>query len=253
MVCHPGPSYFTLITTALAKIILHHRVTLLYFRVRVSIMFHTVQGIPSAHSLGVSERRTTTITTFGNVQYLLDQVAAQVISFGPSRRFKDFLTSPKGELRPCTVIEWSKDHLDKHDLNVLRSDFAVQDDVWMPEFLEGEIYCCNEAAVDHCLQKYLRPVVILQAHQTSKMCVAQDGTHDFLEIEPTILPPGPYAIRPSTGEVFGVSRFYEDACNAFIGGSVAFSAQLRSFRWLMTGVRKSDFIEADWLTLIRTV
>lgn len=86
---------------------------------------------------------------------------------------------------------------------------------------------------------------MLQTSQTSKICVAQDGASVLLELEATQLLTGPYAIRPSTGEIFHVSRLYEDDCSAFIGGSLTSSVQLHSSQWLITGVGKSDLTRAD--------
>lgn len=85
------------------------------------------------------------------------------------------------------------------------------------------------------------------------MCVAHNRANLLLKIESTHLPTGPYAIRPSTGEIICVSRLYEDDCSAFIGGAFTFNAQLQCFHWLMTGVIKPDSTMVDSLTFIRIV
>ena len=63
--------------------------------------------------------------------------------------------------------------------------------------------------------------------------------------EITDLTTGPYALRPSTGEVFGVSRIHEDDHSAFIGGSVTSTGQSNAFGWLNTEVRKFNLKIAD--------
>ena len=83
-------------------------------------------------------------------------------------------------------------------------------------------------------------VLILQNPQNSRICVAQNGTLVSLASKSTHLPTGPYAIRPSTGEILRVSRLYQDDYSAFIGGSLAFSPRLQSFHWLSIGVSKLD-------------
>lgn len=191
-----------------------------------------VQAIQETHDSKVYQQRTTTVVTFGGIDYYLDQAPVHVISFQPSKPADRLSNGLQQNLLPCTVINWSKDQLDKEDLDAISASFVLRDDVWTPAFLE---------------------VVILQTPQTSKICVAQDGASVLLKLEATQLLTGPYAIRPSTGEILHVSRLYEDDCSAFIGGSLTSSTQLHSSQWLITGVGKSDLTRADSLTLIRVV
>lgn len=80
----------------------------------------------------------------------------------------------------------------------------------------------------------------------------QDGTPAALfKLEPTHLLAGPYAIRASTGEILRVLRLYEDDRYAFVGGSVAFNAQLPCFQWLRLGVSNARSTIATSLTFVR--
>ena len=77
------------------------------------------------------------IASFGGFGYYLDHPAADVISFQPSRPANDFFSRHKGDVSPCTVINWSKAQFNQDDLNTVTSKLALQDDVWTPAFLEG--------------------------------------------------------------------------------------------------------------------
>lgn len=189
-------------------------VLLALFEVGNTIMSTTMRKSKTSEESTAYEQSTTVV--IGEIEYYLDQAPAHVITFQPSRPLDGLSSRLKGDLRPCTVINWSKDQLNKEDLDSISAGFALHDDVWTPAFLE---------------------VVVLKTPHTSKICVVRDGALVVSESESTHLTTGPYAIRPSTGEILRVSRLYDDDCCAFIGASLAFSAQLHSFQWLMTGNR----------------
>lgn len=113
----------------------------LTLKVLNTIMSKIVPSIQAAHAHG---QITTTITSFGGIDYCLDPAAAQVISFQPSRPSDGFFGSFKGDLRPCTVINQSKDYLDKEDLDAFTFDLAPHEDVWTPTFAEGKTSCRYE-------------------------------------------------------------------------------------------------------------
>lgn len=92
---------------------------------------------------------TTVVTTFGGIEYYIDQAPAQVITF-QSPRSDGHFSSLKGDLLPCTVIKWSEDQLDKEDLDATSAKFALHDDVWQPAFLEGETSCRHGIAIENC-------------------------------------------------------------------------------------------------------
>lgn len=71
------------------------------------------------------------IASFGGIQYYVDPAPAQVISFRPSRPFKE-------DLRSCTVLNCSNDHLNEQGLDNLISNVALHDDVWTSAFMKGE-------------------------------------------------------------------------------------------------------------------
>lgn len=191
-----------------------------------------VPKIQATYDSRVRGQSATIVLTFGEIEYCLDQTPIRVISFRPFYPSDGPFNSLEGAVLPCTVIDCSKDQLSKDDFLAIRTKFALRDDVWTPSFLA---------------------VLILQTIQNSRICVAQHGTLVSMEIKSTHLPTGPYAIRPSSGEILRVSRLYEDDCSAFIGGSLTFRPQLHSFQWLSTGVSKTDQTLAHSLISIRIV
>ena len=122
--------------------------TVLNLKVR-NIMSTSERSIQAAQAHG---QGTTIITTFEGIEYCLDPAAAQVISFKPSRPSDGFFSSLNEDLRPCTVINYSKDQPNKKELNAIISKTALHDDVWTPAFLEGETNCSHEIAREDCLQ-----------------------------------------------------------------------------------------------------
>ena len=82
------------------------------------------------------EQSTTVVV--GEIEYYLHQVPAHVITFQPSRPLDGLFSGLKGDLRPCTVTDWSEDQLNKEDLDSISAKYALHDDVWTPAFLEGE-------------------------------------------------------------------------------------------------------------------
>ena len=109
-----------------------------------------VRDNPATQAQG---QRTTIIASFGGIKYYVDPAPVQVISFQPSRPSDGFFSSLNGDLRPCTVIDNSNDHLNKEDLDTITSNLALHDDVWTPAFLEGETSRRHKFAIEcDCLQ-----------------------------------------------------------------------------------------------------
>ena len=191
------------------------------------------------------------IATFGGIECYLDQSPAHVISFQPSCSSDENFSGLNGDLVPCTVFNGSTEEFNNEDLDAIAAELALHDDVWTPAFLKGEIsyrLYLHPRVTDYT---NLSTVIILQTPQASKLCVVPNGARIVLEIESTHLLTGPYTIRPSTGEIHRVYRLYEDKYDTFIGGSLTFSAQLHSFQWLDTGVRRPDSRMAHLLTFVR--
>ena len=192
------------------------------------------------------------IAAFGGIEYYLDQSPAHTISLQTYYSSDEVFSGFKGDPIPCTVFNASKDEFNNEDLDAVGSKLAHRDDVWTPAFLQSESY--YRLWLHSRVTNYtnLSTVIILQTPQASKLCFVREGACTVLKIESTRLLTGPYTIRPSTGEILRVFRLYEDNYNAFIGGSLTFSAQLHSFQWLNTGVRRSDSSMAHMLTFLRT-
>ena len=106
----------------------------------------TVPNIQAKHDSRLSHQTSTaTIITVGEVEYYLHHAPAHVLSFHPSHPSRQLFLGLDQDLLPCTVIDWSKDQLNKDDLEALTANFALHDDVWTPAFLQGETRCrpCN--------------------------------------------------------------------------------------------------------------
>ncbi len=101
----------------------------------------------ATHDFRVYAQNTTIIITFGGIEYYLDQASAQVITLQPSRPLVRLFSGLNGDLFPCTVINSSKDQLNKEDLDVISVKFALHDDVWTDAFLKGEFGCRCEIAI----------------------------------------------------------------------------------------------------------
>ena len=96
---------------------------------------------------------TSIIASFGGIRYYVDPTPAQIISFQPSRPSDGFSSSLKGDLRPCTVIDYSNDHFNKLDLDNVVSNVALHDDVWTSAFMKGETSRRRQSAIEFgCLQ-----------------------------------------------------------------------------------------------------
>lgn len=110
-------------------------------------MSNVVQKFQATHDFKSYEQSTTVFVTFGNIEYYLDQAPAEIITLQPSRSSDGLFSGLKGGLLPCTVIDWSKEQLDKEDLDAISAEFAIRDDVWTPVFLEGKNSCRHEIAI----------------------------------------------------------------------------------------------------------
>ncbi|KAI0127231.1 amidase signature domain-containing protein [Xylariales sp. AK1849] len=88
------------------------------------------------------------------------------------------------------------------------SDFD-DDDVWSQDFLTALIVQRSPVEASDLGQKFT--------------CHLPDGVD---------LPVGPYIIQPSSGRIFGISKLFEDASNAFVGGVL--SDGPFKFKWLET-------------------
>ena len=93
------------------------------------------------------------IASFGGIQYYVDPTPAKLISFRPSRPSDGFFNSLNGDLGPCTVIDYSNDHLNKQNLDNIISNIALHDDVWTSAFTQGETSRRHQSAIEFdCLQ-----------------------------------------------------------------------------------------------------
>lgn len=104
-------------------------------------MSTVMQAVQETHDSKVYQQHTNTVITFGGIDYYLDQAPAHVISFQPSKPADRLSDGLQQNLLPCTAINWSKDQLDKEDLDAISAKFVLRDDVWTPAFLEGEASC----------------------------------------------------------------------------------------------------------------
>lgn len=114
-------------------------------------MSTNVQNIQGIHRSVIHERNSTITKTFGDAEYLLDQIAVPPLCFRCSRSLNGLFNSLKGDLRPCTLIKRREEDSDKQDLDAIISNFTVHDDVWTPAFLEGETSFSHEKALENCL------------------------------------------------------------------------------------------------------
>lgn len=106
-----------------------------------------VPEIQATHDSRFYGPSNTVIVTFGEIHYYLDQAPAHVISFQPSRPLDGLFRCLKGDVLPCTVIDWSKDQLSKEDLIAIGARCVSHDDVWTPIFLAGETSCRHEIKI----------------------------------------------------------------------------------------------------------
>ena len=96
---------------------------------------------------GAHAQNTTIITNFGGVEYCVNQPPAQIITFQPSRPSLELFGGLNGDLFPCTVIDLSKDQLNKDDLDAISAKFTLCDDVWTQAFLEGQTSLRREITI----------------------------------------------------------------------------------------------------------
>ena len=92
----------------------------------------------ASHGFHTHGQNIVAIATFGGIEYYLDQTSAEIITFQPSRPSSGLFSGLNGDLFPCTVINWSKDHFNKEDLDAISAKFALHDDVWTQAFLQSE-------------------------------------------------------------------------------------------------------------------
>lgn len=89
---------------------------------------------------------------------------------------------------------------------------------------------------------------MLRVSQSVSCNVAGNVASIFTEVSDTELPNGPYVIETVNGDVFAVSRLFDDRYEAFIGGAVRPGPQDRSFEFLKIEVCCVDLILcADYL------
>ncbi|KAL9124029.1 MAG: hypothetical protein Q9217_006597 [Psora testacea] len=156
------------------------------------------------------------LITVGPTEYYVHQTASHHLPFSPSSFETSASGSPTNDLVPCTVINWTQDQFTENDLKTIVAKYARLDDVWTPAFL---------------------PIVILRVSKAVSVNFVSDVASILTEISATELPNGPYTARPATGEVFALSRLFDDRYEAFIGGSVRPSLQNHSFEWLEIELR----------------
>ena len=98
---------------------------------------------------------TSIIASFGGIKYYVDPTPAHVISFQPSRPSDGFFSSFKGDLRPCTVLDYSNDCSNRQDLDKIISNVDLHDDdVWTSAFMMGKTSRRHKSAIEFdCLRQ----------------------------------------------------------------------------------------------------
>ena len=98
--------------------------------------------VPDGQATQAHGQSTSIIASFGGIKYYIDPTPAQVISSQPSPPsdgfFRSLKSSLKGDLRPCTVMDYSNDRFDRQDLDDIISNVGLHDDVWTSAFMMGE-------------------------------------------------------------------------------------------------------------------
>ncbi len=131
------PTVGTLISTLEPSVSLCH-VTRPYFEMGNTIMPNIFTEGETAHNSGARAQITTTIATFGGIEYHVDQIAVHIINLQPHCRVVGLFHGLKRDLYPCTVINLSKGQIIQVELDAITTEFALRDDVWTQAFLEGE-------------------------------------------------------------------------------------------------------------------
>lgn len=112
---------------------------------------------------------------------------------------------------PITVINWIKDRFTDDDLTKIVEDFIARDDVWTIEFLRA---------------------IVLQVPQNLVIELEKDVITIVTQPTSVPLPDGPYILQTTTGQMFAVSKLFDDKFHAFIGGSLKFDSLSGSFEWM---------------------
>jgi hypothetical protein len=90
-------------------------------------------------------------------------------------------------------------------------------------------------------------VVVLRAAQSVSINIAGKAAFVLTELPGTDLPNGPYVVQTSNGDIFAVSRLFEDRCGAFIGGSARPGPHDDCFKWLNIEVCRVEPVQrADY-------
>lgn len=137
---------------------------------------------------------------------------------------------------PVTVINWVKERFTDDDLTKIVHDFTARDDVWTIEFLQGEdtfhlsIVIPNDEDILRITDA--RKAIILQVPR--KLVIELEKDVITIVTQPTSgqIPDGPYIMQTTTGQIFAVSRLFDDNFQAFIGGSLEFDSLSGSFEWM---------------------
>ena len=79
----------------------------------------------------------TKLLCVGGIQYYVHDTPAHLIT--TLRSAATVPSDRQGDLVPCTIINWDKDHFESKDLEFISNNFALYDDVWNPSFLDGKI------------------------------------------------------------------------------------------------------------------
>lgn len=93
--------------------------------------------------------------------------------------------------------------------------------------------------------KPTRIFIILRASKSVVIRVDKREVSSILTEASEYIPDGPYAIRSATGEVFAVSKLFDDTNESFIGGSVKCIAEHGSFAWLNIEVIYTTLLDID--------
>ena len=176
------------------------------------------------------------------VQYYVHDTATHLTaSLGAAATF----FSDRQDLTPCTVINWAEDRFESKDLGFISNDFALHDDVWSPSFLDGKILLTFSRTTE--VTDFALIVLILRTPKSTVLRIGKWEIESTLSDETFRIPNGPYAIQLKNGNIFAVSRFFDDIYHSFIGGSVKSIGD--SFEWLNIEVSLIPHSTRFWLIL----
>ena len=98
-------------------------------------------------------QNTSIVASFGGIKYYIDPTPVHVLS-QPSHPMDGFFSSLTGDLRPCTVLDYSNDRFNRQDVDNIISNLDLHDDVWTSAFMMGETSHRHKTAIEFdCLRQ----------------------------------------------------------------------------------------------------